>query len=121
MKDRGILYNKSKDLSLQVIQLCRWLQEHNENIISKQILRSATSVGANYSEALGAESPSDFVYKIAISLKELYETQYWLELLHDSGYIDSNYFEQIYNQSEEIMKMMTASILTKKRNMSNLR
>ena len=92
MKDKGILYNKSKELSLQVIHLCRWLQEQNEFIISKQILRSATSVGANYSEALGAESPSDFIHKISISLKELYETQYWLELLHDGKFIDEECF-----------------------------
>ena len=121
MKDKGVLYNKSKELSLQVINLCRWLQENNEFIISKQIIRSATSVGANYSEALGAESPSDFIHKISISLKELYETQYWLELLFDSKYINEDYFRQIYGLSEEIMKMMTASILTKKKNISTLR
>lgn len=121
MKDKGVLYNKSKELSLQVINLCRWLQENNEFIISKQIIRSATSVGANYSEALGAESPSDFIHKISISLKELYETQYWLELLFDSKYINEDSFRQIYGLSEEIMKMMTASILTKKKNISTLR
>lgn len=119
MKDKGILYAKCKELSLQIIHLCRWLQEHSENIISKQILRSATSVGANYSEALGAESPSDFIHKISISLKELYETQYWLELLRDSNYINDEYFKQLYDLSEEIMKMMTASILTKKKNIAN--
>ena len=121
MKDKGILYTKSKELSLHVIQLCRWLQENNELIISKQIIRSATSVGANYSEALGAESPSDFIHKISISLKELYETQYWLELLHDSKYINGDYFNQLYSLTEEIMKMMTASILTKKKNIANQR
>lgn len=121
MKDKGVLYNKSKLLSLQVIQLCRWLQEHNENIISRQIIRSATSIGANYSEALGAESPSDFIHKISISLKELYETQYWLELLFDSNYINEEYFNQLYGLSEEVMKMMTASIITKKKNMANPR
>lgn len=118
MKDKGILYNKSKELSLQVIQLCKWLQQHNEYIISNQIIRSATSVGANYSEALGAESPTDFIHKISISLKELYETQYWLELLHDSNYINNDYYNQLYSLSEEVMKMMTASILTKKKNIS---
>ena len=121
VKDKGILYTKSKELSLQVIQLCRWLQENNELIISKQIIRSATSVGANYSEALGAESSSDFIHKISISLKELYETQYWLELLHDSRYINDDYFNQLYSLSEEVMKMMTASILTKKKNAAILR
>ena len=121
MKDKGILYNKSKELSLQIIQLCKWLQQHNEYIISNQIIRSATSVGANYSEALGAESPTDFIHKISISLKELYETQYWLELLHDSNYINNDYYNQLYSLSEEVMKMMTASILTKKKNISTPR
>ena len=104
-----------------VIHLCRWLHENNEFIISKQIIRSATSVGANYSEALGAESPSDFIHKISISLKELYVTQYWPEPLHDSKYINDDCFSQSYGLTEEIMKMTTASMLTTKKNIANLR
>lgn len=121
MRDKGIIYNRSKYFSLQVIQLVRTLQQNGEYIISKQIFRSATSIGANYSEGLGAESDSDFIHKLSISIKEIHETQYWLDLLKDGGYIQEEYFELLYQQSEELYKMITSSILTVKQRTENPR
>lgn len=119
MKDKGIIYEKSKQFALQVIQMVKTLQQNGEFIISKQIFRSATSVGANYSEALGAESDSDFVHKISVSIKELHETQYWLDLLKDGKYIDETCYKLLYGFSEEIYKMMTSSVLTVKQRIKN--
>lgn len=121
MRDKGIIYNRSKYFSLQVIQLVRTLQQNGEHIISKQIFRSATSIGANYSEGLGAKSDSDFIHKLSISIKEIHETQYWLDLLKDGGYIQEEYFELLYQQSEELYKMITSSILTVKQRTENTR
>ena len=96
------------------------LQYHNldidkEYIISNQIYRSATSIGANYREAIAAESDNDFIHKISIAIKETHETQYWLELLVEGNFIDDNTFEPLYNTSVELIKMMTASVLTMKK------
>ena len=121
MRDKGIIYEKCKKFSLLIIELCRNLESMNEFIISKQIIRSATSIGANYSEALGAESDSDFIHKISVSLKETHETQYWLDLLKDSHYITDDYYTIMYDLSEEIYKMMTASIITVKKRLSSPR
>jgi len=88
-------------------------------IISRQIIRSVTSIGANYSEALGTESDSDFIHKLSISLKETHETQYWLDILKDTKFITEECYNALYNDSEEIYKMMTASVITVKRRNSN--
>ena len=115
MKDKGIIYDRCKAFSRDIVSLCRSLNQSGEFIISKQILRSATSIGANYSESLGAESPNDFIHKLSISIKEAYETQYWLDILKDCGYIESDCHEILYKKSEEIFKMITASIMTTKK------
>ena len=112
MRDKGVIYEKCKQFSIKIIGLCRTLEGIGESIISKQIIRSATSMGANYSEALGAESDNDFVHKISVSLKETHETQYWLDILKDSNYITEEYYNILYNDSEEIYKMLTASVIT---------
>ena len=121
MKDKGIIYEKAKQFSLQIIHLVRTLQQNGEYIISKQIFRSATSIGANYSEALGAESDSDFVHKLSIAIKELHETQYWLDLLKDGQYINNEYYTTLYSHSDELYKMITSSVLTVKQRLENLR
>ncbi len=118
MKDKGIIYSKCLDFSVSITELCRHLQANGDYIISKQIIRSATSMGANYSEALGAESDLDFIHKISVSLKETHETQYWLDVLLRGRYIDERHYAQLYSASEEIYKMMTASVLTVKRRLS---
>ena len=97
------------------INLCRWLQSQGEYIISKQLFRSATSVGANYREGLGSESENDFIHKISVSIKETHESQYWLELLVDGGYISREQFAEIYAVSDELIRMMTSSVITLKK------
>lgn len=119
MKSKGIIYGKCLDFSVSIIALGRLLQERQEYIISKQIVRSATSIGANYSESLGAESDSDFIHKISIALKETHETQYWLDVLLHSNYIDKNHHNALYQASEELYKLMTASVLTVKKRLGS--
>lgn len=97
------------------INLCRWLQSQGEYIISKQLFRSASSVGANYREGLGSESENDFIHKISVSIKETHESQYWLELLVDGGYISREQFAEIYAVSDELIRMMTSSVITLKK------
>jgi len=97
------------------INLCRWMQSQGEYIISKQLFRSATSVGANYREGLGSESENDFIHKISVSIKETHESQYWLELLVDGGYISREQFAEIYAVSDELIRMMTSSVITLKK------
>ena len=82
MRTKGIIYEKSKAFSLNIISLSNEMRERGEYNMSQQILKSGTSIGANYCEALGAESPQDFIHKVAISLKEANETYYWLDLIY---------------------------------------
>lgn len=88
--------------------------EKQEYVMSKQMLRSGTSIGANIAEAFYAESNMDFVHKLSISLKEAGETIYWLELLHESDYLSGYEFESINNDAEEMIKLLTSSIKTVK-------
>ena len=115
MKEQGPIYSKSKEFALSVITLCRLLQANGEYIISNQLFRSATSIGANYREGLASESEGDFVHKMSVACKEEYETQYWLELLSEGGYINIEDFINLNNFVSELIKMLTASILTLKK------
>ncbi len=93
----------TKSFALRIIQLEKYLKhEKSEFSISRQILRSGTSVGANVRESIYAQSKADFVNKMSVALKESSETEYWLELLHESGYIDNKSFESIYNDNCKI-------------------
>lgn len=89
MKKENVIVEKSKSFALRIIRLYLYLcSEKNEYILSKQLLRSGTSIGANVKEAIRGQSKADFYAKMNISLKEASETEYWLELLHESGYIE---------------------------------
>ena len=114
MRAEGALYDKSKAFALGVIALCNELREKGEYVMSKQILKSGTSIGANYCEAVCAESPQDFIHKVSISLKEANETYFWLDLLHDSKYLDDERYNQMKVQVEELYKMLNASVITVK-------
>lgn len=117
MRTQGVTYEKTKAFAIEVIALCNELRDKGEYVMSKQILKAGTSIGANYCEALGSESPQDFVHKLSISLKEANETYFWLDILHSSGHIDANRFDTMKAHLEEIYKMMnSASITVKKRN-----
>ena len=87
---KNLIVDKSFEFSLQVISLYKKLIEEKEFIISKQLLRSGTSIGANVNEAIAGFSKKDFVYKLSISLKEAYETQYWLQLYQKSNLTNTN-------------------------------
>ena len=105
-----ITADKSKAFALRIIKLYRYLcDEKHEYILSKQLLRSGTSIGANIREARRGQSKADFYAKLHISLKEADETEYWLELLHGAGYLSNRQFNSIWSDAEELIKLLTAT------------
>lgn len=122
MKDEyktSIVAQKSYSFALRIINAYKYLINKNEYVISKQLLRSGTSIGANCREAKNVQSKLDFISKLNIALKEADETAYWLELLKDSSYIPENLFISIYTDCIEIVKILTSIIKTIKNNISN--
>ncbi len=116
--------NNIKKLTFQfavkIITLYKKLvNEKKEYVISKQILRSGTSIGANYREADNAISKADFIFKLSISQKEADETLYWLELLLETEFIDKNYYDELHQEGEAILKIIKTIIINTKRNMKN--
>ena len=106
---------KSKLFALRIIKLYCYLKEDKgEYVMSKQLLRSGTSIGANVAEAECGISKSDFLAKYYISFKECSETKYWLELLHESGFISDREFESIYADCIELLKLLTSITKTTK-------
>ena len=117
---QSILNNKTKDFALRTIRLYQYLcKEIQEYILSKQMLRSGTSIGANVAEAFYGQSEADFIFKLSIAQKEASETLYWLELLHESEYLQQNEFDSIFRDAEELMKLLTSSIKTMKHKLNN--
>ena len=112
------LDSKTKLFALRVIKLSRYLMEDKkEYILSKQILRSGTSIGANVRERKNAQSKLDFINKLSVALKEADETQYWLELLVGSEYIDEKMYKSLECDLKEIIALITASINTARANL----
>ena len=117
MKEENVIEQKSKGFALRVIKLYQWLTDtKHEFVLSKQVLRSGTSIGANVKEGVRAQSTSDFIAKLSIALKEAEETEYWLELLHESGYIEEQSFTSIYEDNKELLKLLITIIKTTKVN-----
>lgn len=115
MENNAVLI-KSKTFALRIIKLYQYLcDSKKEYVLSKQILRSGTSIGANAKEGVNAQSKADFYAKMYIAYKEANETEYWLELLHESGYIESNAFDSIYSDCKELIKILAAITKTQKR------
>ena len=115
----GPLQSKSVAFAVQVVNLCKSLcAEKREFILSKQLLRSGTAIGALVREAEQAESKADFVHKMAIALKEANETEYWLELLHETHYLEPDAFSSIHHDVVELLKLLTSIINSSKRGMS---
>ena len=109
----NIIANKSKAFAIRIIHFSKYLTtQKNEYIISKQIFRSGTSIGANIRESRNAQSPMDFLHKLSIALKEADETAYWLELLEGSEIIDKNQFDSLHNDLTEIIAILTSIIKT---------
>ncbi|MBD3789766.1 MAG: four helix bundle protein [Campylobacterales bacterium] len=114
---RDTLSQKSFTFSLRIIKLYLFLKEnHKEYILSKQILRSGTAIGAMVQESHFAQSKADFINKLSIALKEANETRYWLYLLVESDFIQSHMFESILPDIEELIKLLISSTKTAKSN-----
>jgi four helix bundle protein len=112
---QNLIYDKSFEFSLSIIELYKILLENKEYIISKQLLRSATSIGANVTEATAAQSKKDFISKLAISSKEARETKYWLLLLKKSRLVEGIDYSSYINDIDEIIKILTSIIKTSQR------
>ena len=111
----NITEKKSKAFALRIIRLYNFLCERkNEFVMSKQLLRSGTSIGANAREAERGQSKADFYAKFNIALKEADETAYWLELLHESNYLDETQFKSIYADCEELIRLLVSITKTQK-------
>ena len=111
MSKDSILKQKSMTFAKRIVRLFQYLtQEKQEYVMSKQLLRSGTSIGANIAEAIYGSSRRDFVAKLQISKKEAAETMYWLELLYDCDYIPEKVFTSIHNDCKELLLMLTSAI-----------
>ena len=110
----NIIVKKSYSFALEIIKLYKQLVEQKEYVLSKQLLRSGTSIGANVHEAVSSESKRDFIHKMGIALKETRETSYWLNLLKDSSYISYETFDSLHSDCHSIIKILNSIILTTK-------
>lgn len=116
----SILRNKSKELAKNIVLLCKTVKlNKKESVITNQLLRSGTSIGANIYEAQFAHGKRDFISKLEIALKECNESRYWLDLLYETEYITEDEFTQIQNDCKIVMKMLIASINTVKKNLKS--
>ena len=114
----SLLHAKSYAFALRVISMNRYLREEvQEFVLSKQILRSGTAIGALIRESEFAQSQADFINKLSIALKEANETDYWLNLLHDSQYINEISFDSMENDCDELIALLVSSIRTVKNNL----
>ena len=110
-----VIREKSYAFALRVVKLNRFLvDEKKEFVLSKQVLRSGTSSGANVEESKQAQSKLDFIHKLSIANKEAFETNYWLRLLRDSDLINAKLAESLLNDCEELQKILVSSIKTAK-------
>lgn len=108
---------RSHDFSLTVIKICRQMQKNSlGKILCDQLLRSGTSIGANIEEAQAAQSKNDFLAKMSIARKEAHETHYWLRLIRDSQILTGNNLNETIDESEQLMRILSAIILSGKRN-----
>ena len=110
----NIIVKKSYDFALSIISLYKKLIDKKEYVLSKQILRSGTSIGANVHEAIAGESKKDFIHKLGIAVKEARETSYWLNLLKDSTYLSIAKFAILNTNCEELIRILNSIILTTK-------
>jgi len=117
MKD-SIVAVKSVSFAIRIINAYKYLcSEHKEYIMSKQLLRSGTAIGALVREAEHAESKADFLHKISIGLKEANETDYWLLILKETDYLNENEYQSLKKDMEEIIRMLVSTVKTTKRNL----
>ena len=113
----SIMLDKAKDFAVNIVNLCRYIKEtKRESVLTNQLLRSGTSIGANIYESKYAHGTADFVAKMQIALKECYESEYWLELLNRTGFIPDEQYKPLRTDCGAIRRMLIASINTTKSN-----
>jgi four helix bundle protein len=110
----NVIKEKSFLFAIEIVSLYKILDERKEFVLSKQLLRSGTSIGANVRESEHAQSKADFIHKLSIALKEANETEYWLDLLHETKYLSQTEFENIKPSIIELLKLLTSIINTSK-------
>ena len=117
MVQNSVAHTKAKAFAVRIIRFTRYLErEKHEFTLSKQILRSGTSIGANLHECINAQSKQDFIHKLSIALKEANETEYWLELFYESETIDEQEYISLRTDLNDIISLLVASIKTAKIN-----
>lgn len=117
----SIMLKKAKDFAVEIVILCRNIkQNHRESVLTNQLLRSGTSIGANIHESKYAHGTPDFIAKMQIALKECYESEYWLELLNRTGYIPDEQYKKLQNNCGQIRRMLISSVNTVKGNSNDL-
>ena len=111
----NVFVDKSKFFAIRIVRAYKYLTaEKNEYVLSKQLLRSGTSIGANVKEATRGQSKPDFYSKLNIALKEASETEYWLEILYETEYIDKKLFDSINSDCQELIKLLVSITKTQK-------
>ena len=114
---KSILNVKSYQFAIEIVVLCRNLRKkHDEFVITNQILKSGTSIGANIREAEFAQSRADFTHKMSISLKESNETRYWLDILSDTGYLKTDTYNNLNEKITELIRLLVSTVKTSKTN-----
>ena len=109
----SVMLEKAKDFAVEIINLCREIKEtKKEGVMTNQLIRSGTSIGANIHESKYAHSTADFVSKMKIALKECYESEYWLELLNRTGYLEDARYKTVLNCCGQIRRMLISSVNT---------
>ena len=122
MKDKkdNIIYQKSFHFAIDIVMLHKELVQNNkEYVLSKQLLRSGTSIGANIKEALQGQSRKDFVAKMSIALKEAVESEYWLDLLYETDYITIELYNSFISMIQEIIRLLSSIVKTTKTTINN--
>ena len=114
MEKQNVIKQKSFTFAIEIVTLYKILSERKEFVLSKQLLRSGTSIGANVREAEHAQSKADFISKLSIALKEANETEYWIDLLFETNYISETEFQIIKPKAIEILKILISIINTSK-------
>lgn len=113
----NIIKNRSFDFALRIVELYQYLSDtKKEFVLSKQLLRSGTATGALVRESEHAESKADFIHKLSISLKEANESDFWIELLHRSGYVNESEYQSLFSDLDEIICLLVSIIKTAKAN-----
>ena len=115
MEKQNVIKEKSFEFAKEIVYLYKNLADKKEFVLSRQLLKSGTSIGANIREAEHAQSKADFINKLSISLKEANETEYWLDLLYETNYLSDEEFQKLKNKNIELLKLLISIINTSKK------